>query len=685
MSTVTIEQKYRELGGRNSLLRAPVDEERSCPDRVGRFRRFEQGVIYWHPATGAHEVHGAINTKWAELGGERSFLGYPTSDELGAGYGQGRCGCFQGGRIYWSPETGVWSTDLHSDKAVLDWMAFNAKPLPADWLAQFKDFDLLPVKLDYSADINFARNQGISTAGGWGGYGCPLYAFLHIIDILKEWEHPYTPALSWRYAEWYMIMKGGASRIDNAELGDHGCASEGLCHSNWDTDVQLLPDYPQWDKPSQAAEDEASLYRVKTRPNNGRIAAKAGTPSPSIEEIKQLLRAYGPLWCGGKGHAKAIVGYDDDQESFTILDSYPHTETGGHNITHLAYSEVGPGGAIDTFSEVENIPTEKRVMGQYAYSARIRIENNWRGTYTISIGVEGKTPLVVWTTRGRDTKTSPVPLEPHRYLAIDVPLPDYAAAYWPPTSTHRWFLRVEDHDRDGATGTITEFTLARRYIHPDCHTLGKYRTETYGGPISVIVPDPASGPTVPAPGPTGPFAPANATSGIATVYVPANAGIGGGTVQIVKRYSISLTDYVLPSEVGNIAMAGQLMMTVPVSSPAANQKVQLFKLNLHACVNKPSQWIPRGTTITDASGKFKFEVAAQPALHKQVYAAAFSDAQGRLLASSEYMVIEYRLDQLPVLMKVKLPEIRFPDLALPDIPMQDHVIPTIPEMANGPS
>jgi uncharacterized protein with LGFP repeats len=59
------------------LLGQPVTGELTCPDGIGRFRHFRGGSIYFFPETGAHEIHGAIKIRWAELGHELSFLGYP--------------------------------------------------------------------------------------------------------------------------------------------------------------------------------------------------------------------------------------------------------------------------------------------------------------------------------------------------------------------------------------------------------------------------------------------------------------------------------------------------------------------------------------------------------------------------------------------------------------------------------
>jgi uncharacterized protein with LGFP repeats len=101
-----IEQHYYDLGGPAGFLGAPQTGELPTPDGVGRFTHYEYGSIYWTPATDAWEVHGRIRDLWAGLGWERSFLGYPVTDELPTPNGRGRFNHFQGGSIYWSPATG---------------------------------------------------------------------------------------------------------------------------------------------------------------------------------------------------------------------------------------------------------------------------------------------------------------------------------------------------------------------------------------------------------------------------------------------------------------------------------------------------------------------------------------------------------------------------------------------------
>ncbi|SHG20753.1 RICIN domain-containing protein [Streptoalloteichus hindustanus] len=96
--------KYAQSGFDNGPLGYPVSDGTTA-DGVGRYVNFSKGgAIYWHPDTGAHIVAGAIRTKWNELGAEKSYLGYPTTDETALP--KGRRSVFQGGRIDWSNDGG---------------------------------------------------------------------------------------------------------------------------------------------------------------------------------------------------------------------------------------------------------------------------------------------------------------------------------------------------------------------------------------------------------------------------------------------------------------------------------------------------------------------------------------------------------------------------------------------------
>lgn len=64
-----------------------------------RYSDFQGGIIFWSPETGAHIIHGAIMPKWIGVGGSRSFLGYPLADEMVAPDGYGHYVHFEGGSI----------------------------------------------------------------------------------------------------------------------------------------------------------------------------------------------------------------------------------------------------------------------------------------------------------------------------------------------------------------------------------------------------------------------------------------------------------------------------------------------------------------------------------------------------------------------------------------------------------
>lgn len=97
---------YQAEGGPGGPLGLPTSGENTTPDGKGRYSTFQNGVIYWSPATGAHAVRGAIRAMWQDRGAERGDLGYPTTDEIANPNKPGAVQGFQGGTVYWSEETG---------------------------------------------------------------------------------------------------------------------------------------------------------------------------------------------------------------------------------------------------------------------------------------------------------------------------------------------------------------------------------------------------------------------------------------------------------------------------------------------------------------------------------------------------------------------------------------------------
>ena len=183
-----IDDKYAQLGGASGFLGSPSGGESVCPDQTGHFRHFQHGSIYWHPAIGAHEVHGAIRDRWSSLGWEESWLGYPTTDEGPAG-GGGRVSIFQNGYVDWTPANGA------VDRPNLTFQAYHGRTLaqhqssydslkPAGWrltaLAVYGDSPLYAavwVKQsgpDWTAIHHATAAQYQSFVSNWFGKGYRL-------------------------------------------------------------------------------------------------------------------------------------------------------------------------------------------------------------------------------------------------------------------------------------------------------------------------------------------------------------------------------------------------------------------------------------------------------------------------------------------------------------------------------
>jgi uncharacterized protein with LGFP repeats len=88
----------------------PVGEVTCGLPLGGCYQQFQGGFIHSTPATGTHATWGAIGDLWRSLGAEASQLGYPT-DEVMCGLVRGGCyQTFQNGMIHWSPASGAHST-----------------------------------------------------------------------------------------------------------------------------------------------------------------------------------------------------------------------------------------------------------------------------------------------------------------------------------------------------------------------------------------------------------------------------------------------------------------------------------------------------------------------------------------------------------------------------------------------
>lgn len=119
-----IKFRWGTFANEQGFLKFPTTDELVTPDGIGRFNHFQGGSIYWSPATDAWEVHGLIKDRWAKVGWEAGPLGYPTTNELGTPDGRGRFNHFaKGGSVYWTPTTGAWDVygAIRTRWAALGW------------------------------------------------------------------------------------------------------------------------------------------------------------------------------------------------------------------------------------------------------------------------------------------------------------------------------------------------------------------------------------------------------------------------------------------------------------------------------------------------------------------------------------------------------------------------------------
>lgn len=97
-----IRSTWQATGWETGPMGYPITDELTAPDGIGKYNHFSKAAsIYFSPATGAHEVYGAIRARWSALGWERSYLGYPRSGEFS--FDGGRRNDFQYGYVQWYP------------------------------------------------------------------------------------------------------------------------------------------------------------------------------------------------------------------------------------------------------------------------------------------------------------------------------------------------------------------------------------------------------------------------------------------------------------------------------------------------------------------------------------------------------------------------------------------------------
>ena len=118
---------YNALQAKKDVLGFPKTDE--MPLQNGRYNHFEKGSIYWTQELGAHEILGAIYDKWANLGWETGYLGYPISNEgtITTPVGKrGRYQHYEHGSIYYNEDKNIGPYVVH-EKITKRWSESDLK------------------------------------------------------------------------------------------------------------------------------------------------------------------------------------------------------------------------------------------------------------------------------------------------------------------------------------------------------------------------------------------------------------------------------------------------------------------------------------------------------------------------------------------------------------------------------
>lgn len=159
-----LRDKYNALGGLapggTSLGYLTEDHNRALPDGQGQGARFENGVIYWSPATGAHEVTGVPLLLWAASGYEASQFGYPTGSEF-YDVNEELTQPFQKKVLNASTEITAFGDELYQGKLINSWLLEQARKY-----AQGQGFDLdedwTPLPSTGESNRGQAENQRVA-------------------------------------------------------------------------------------------------------------------------------------------------------------------------------------------------------------------------------------------------------------------------------------------------------------------------------------------------------------------------------------------------------------------------------------------------------------------------------------------------------------------------------------------
>jgi hypothetical protein len=371
-SATPIDVKYASLGGSAGFLGAASGTEKTSADGTGTFRNYANGSIYFHTATGAHEVHGLIRQKFIALGAETGALGYPMSDEMNLVDGSGKVTKFQLGQVLLRSATNqvevIKSTDLVVDPPFKAGEAWHIIQANADatggshggpW-AYCWDFDLVfpantpsegrPFVAAAGAKLVFVQQDlvGPNNAGnvviqrfGEGRYG----SYLHIKtnSFTKQF-----PAVLPQTMPWEQRTAPGSGRL----LGEVSNTGTGGPHMHFC--VTTAPDRPQF-APFESVPVAFRNYSVSTNQGGTWTFVPVGVPKD-----EQWIRREQPKAgqsSAAQVNANATVISHGTVKGQVALTAGQGKPSGAGTITVRLESEWGELLGTTTINVLANAPT----------------------------------------------------------------------------------------------------------------------------------------------------------------------------------------------------------------------------------------------------------------------------------------------------------------------------------------
>jgi hypothetical protein len=301
-----IRDRYAQLGGPTGFLGAPTTDETATPDGAGRYNHFQGGSVYWHPEVGAFEAHGAIRDKWAQFGWEQGLLGYPVTDETTTADGVGRFHHFQRGSIFWHPAVGAFEVHgaIRDRWAALGWeRGYLGYPSgdEQDWtepgtgrIGRFSPFQRGTVVWLPDGDVREYPHEHVlradldaETVHGWSEVTFRSNGWVRYRGHLHE-----SGALSHHYVTFFIVQRISELNLDLVLQhigGVHGTFGIGSRDDDWDQSA----DWPQaravWDRIAAGPSYRVSLQVSTGVMEVGEALVTAGLASAGATAVGYIL------------------------------------------------------------------------------------------------------------------------------------------------------------------------------------------------------------------------------------------------------------------------------------------------------------------------------------------------------------------------------------------------------------